>query len=1491
MRSSLLCVLLAVSLGGRAQELPFTHFAPSGQASPLPSASVQKIIQDHQGSIWMAFYFTGIARYDGRSMETYGIADGLPDPLVRELVEDASHRLWVATEAGLAVSQKKLDDYAPGERLRFIANVGGAALTRARMRRNCVVATPDGWVWVGTQEGIVRYRFDGDRLQSETVTGSLPVSALFVRADGTLLASRTNGDVVAIAAGAQRVIARFAPPVSALTETPDGTIWLGQEHGVVRTLSRDGRSQVISTDLRERIVAVHPTRDGRSVWAASLGTGAMRIDRQNPSRRMLVTRANGLLGETLWTILEDREGNLWFGQNGGASRLRSGYDAFRTWTETTVPPLPDSNTFAVLPEWRGAMWVGTGSGLASMTRERTTTITIANGLHSNQIYAVAADHLGRLWIGTSAGLNALTTSAEPLPPEIVTPPRRTSIDVDGSAGIISALGLSTTYAAKRFGDTMCFAGSWGAGCLANERWVLFRAAAGLSSAGATSIALDNHGHLWVGSTDRGLFHSTAPLQKIFSEAPASGEITKRIFIPAWTTATGAPTDGIRSLTHFQNRLWVGTGAGLSVLTTEKPFTSTNVFSGQPVVGMTPSGDRRTIWFNNRGLVEVDARTLRIVSRVMKSDGLIDEEAWAYGAVASDAAGRIYLATPNGVSVFDPSLRQRNTTPPVVRMRRIARDDENEIELEYAALSFIDESRNTYRTRLVGFDRKWSNETPDAKTRYTNLPAYLFTRHYTFQVQARNAEGVWSQPLAYRFSVVPPLWLRWWAVLLYAIAIAAALWLSNRWRMRQLKRKNRMLEDLVMERTEEIRAQAGELETLDRIVEVINREVVLENVLKSILAQGMRLFPQAEKAVFLKFDHETRRTEVINVTGYDPDPFRGSSLSFEEAMSRYSERAEQLEEGVYLIKQADFRHLAGAEKTAHLPVPKAMLAMALTLGGRMEGFLIFDNFTDEDAFGRSDLQKLARVREHAVSAIAKARILRELQVRNEQAEEANRAKSIFLANMSHELRTPMNAIIGFSEILLERLEKQLEPKYVGFLRSILHSGQHLLNIINDILDLSKVEAGKMELYPETFGVRNAIDSVCQVMKGMSTTKGITFDVQVDDEVAEVEADHAKFKQILYNLLSNAVKFSKSNGVVRVRARREGEMLAVSVTDEGIGIAPEHQNVIFDEFRQIDTTVSRSYGGTGLGLSLVRKFVELQRGTVSVTSTLGEGSTFTFTLPLRFAGTSIPSPIVGPGGVVIPPGERVLVIEDEDAAFHTLSAYLQSAGYVPIRARTGQEALERARVMQPRAITLDLVLPGMEGLQVLRALKADGVTTDIPVIIVSMLENRELALAFGAEDYFVKPVEWPRLLRRLGELTGRGAKLLIVDDDAAVHQMLEQELSKEGYVLESATSGADAIERAERSRPDVIILDLMMPGMSGFEVAERLRQRESTSRIPIIVMTAKDLTDADRERLRQGFDGLVLKGSAAGARLIRAIRSLDSSRTPAAPAAGAVPPTVS
>jgi len=522
-----------------------------------------------------------------------------------------------------------------------------------------------------------------------------------------------------------------------------------------------------------------------------------------------------------------------------------------------------------------------------------------------------------------------------------------------------------------------------------------------------------------------------------------------------------------------------------------------------------------------------------------------------------------------------------------------------------------------------------------------------------------------------------------------------------------------------------------------------------------------------------------------------------------------------------------------------------------------------------------------------------RLAEELQKRTEELaeagrriQEADRLKSQFLANMSHELRTPMNSIIGFSEILVERLQDRVDGKHLNFLKHILASGQHLLGIINDILDLSKIEAGRMEIYPEFFGIGPVVESVCHVMRGMSKARP-QFVTDVPPDLPQIEADLAKFKQVLFNLLSNAVKFSPVEKPITISARFDGTnqedgWITVSVKDEGIGIQPEHHDLIFEEFRQVDGTARREFGGTGLGLALVKKFVELQGGRIGLESAPGAGSRFSFSLPVKSRAAVVTrSPEVDEvvdGGR---PAERVLVVEDDAHAYELLAAALASAGYLAIRARHGEEALRLARETHPMAVTLDLVLPGLDGWEVLKKLKGDAMTREIPVVIISMVDNRELGLALGADDYFVKPVDRDRLLQRIREITAivtRAArpKLLLIDDDASVHALLDEELERLGYAIEGAYSGEEGLRVASEVQPDLIILDLMMPGMSGFEVATGLKENPLTANIPILVLTSKDLTNSDRSELQSKVTSFVSKGKSAREQLVREIRRLEQRR---------------
>jgi CheY-like chemotaxis protein len=357
----------------------------------------------------------------------------------------------------------------------------------------------------------------------------------------------------------------------------------------------------------------------------------------------------------------------------------------------------------------------------------------------------------------------------------------------------------------------------------------------------------------------------------------------------------------------------------------------------------------------------------------------------------------------------------------------------------------------------------------------------------------------------------------------------------------------------------------------------------------------------------------------------------------------------------------------------------------------------------------------------------------------------------------------------------------------------------------------------------------------------------------------------------------VKFSPPEKPITIRAWLGDGSITVAVRDEGIGIDPTHHAMIFEEFRQVDGTARREFGGTGLGLALVKKFVELQGGHVEVDSRLGEGSTFSFTLPVRSRAAVVTRTQQAPQ---TGRGNHVLVVEDDANAYELIASALGSAGFLSIRARHGDEALRLAREARPVAVTLDLVLPGVDGWEVLKRLKNDDATRQLPVVIVSRVDNHDLGMALGAADYFVKPVDRDRLLMRLSEITSRGGdgehpRLLVIDDDASVHTLLREELTSLGFSIHGALSGEEGLRAAVEHAPDVILLDLLMPGLSGFEVAGSLKDNPQTANIPIVVLSSKEITKEDRQVLNSKVSSYVRKGSSARDQLVREIRRVTAS----------------
>jgi signal transduction histidine kinase/CheY-like chemotaxis protein len=655
-------------------------------------------------------------------------------------------------------------------------------------------------------------------------------------------------------------------------------------------------------------------------------------------------------------------------------------------------------------------------------------------------------------------------------------------------------------------------------------------------------------------------------------------------------------------------------------------------------------------------------------------------------------------------------------------------------------------------------------------------------------------------------------------------------------------------DLVMtleSRTGELGRKVTQLEALGTVGQAVSSSLNLTEVLNTIITQAVELSGSDGGSIY-EFDEDAREFRVETVCGTSPEAFGALR------------RARIGLDGTFIGKAAtlgrplELTDLQEAPLDPHLNVLaetgwRSLVAVPMLREGRIVGAMVIRRHTPgRTPQGIYDL--LETFASQSALALINAQLYRQLERQSAALEIASRHKSEFLASMSHELRTPLNAIIGFSEVLLERMFGELNERQDEYLRDIWSSGKHLLELLNDILDLSKIEAGQMVLNRSDLVVGESLEYCLSMVRERALKQRVLLSLEVDPGVGLLNADRLRFRQVVLNLLSNAVKFTPEGGRVDVRAFIRDRELVVLVADTGVGVPAEDRE---------RTRSSGQVEGTGLGLTLSKRILELHGGRIWVDSEAGQGSTFGFAVP---AGSGEPAlepvpQVVLASGITpepaVEPGPTVVVVEDDRRSFDLLRVYLEAAGARVVSARDGKEGLDTVRRLSPAGVVLDILLPGIDGWDVLAQLKADPATAAIPVIVVSMLDERGRGFALGAAEYLVKPVGKEQLLAalyRAAAMPEQKHTVVAIDDDPLAIELVRASLEPEGWTVLGAPTGQEGLALIREQRPSAVLLDLLMPGMDGFEVVEALRADPGTRSIPVVILTSKSMTQQDKERLQ-------------------------------------------
>jgi signal transduction histidine kinase/CheY-like chemotaxis protein len=683
--------------------------------------------------------------------------------------------------------------------------------------------------------------------------------------------------------------------------------------------------------------------------------------------------------------------------------------------------------------------------------------------------------------------------------------------------------------------------------------------------------------------------------------------------------------------------------------------------------------------------------------------------------------------------------------------------------------------------------------------------------------------------------------------------------------------------------EKIREQSEQLTSITYLAQLVNSTLDLEQVMMTIMRSLNQVFSFTQMAI-LFLDENREKLELDRLVGDVPaellDNLEGLDIPLTEEHSAFTRTIVEAKP-IYLPDVSrDPGAQEGISKIIHRLVPaKSLLTFPLRQDGEVEGVLAFANTKEYFHLDDEKIKVIGRYVTYVVSAIRNANDYKALQDARAAADTANTAKSQFLANMSHELRTPMNAVIGYTEMLEEEAEERGLDDMLPDFQKIRNASHHLLQLINDVLDLSKIEADRIELSPELLSLEDLLEDVRATVAPLIDKNRNVLKISKRSRLGEVFLDRIRLHQVILNLLSNAAKFTRK-GTIEVISERISESdfdwLIIEVRDSGIGMTEEQVDRIFEPFAQADASTTREFGGTGLGLSISRQICELMGGSLSAKSTKGEGSTFTIKIPVESSGVKagaaiLPEKSTAEAEAALYANVPVILVIDDDASIRDLmNRTLKRAGYGVVTAESGEQGLRLAQKLKPAVIVLDVMLPKLDGWSVLTKLKSDPDLADIPVVMQSILDESRKGFMLGAAEYLTKPIDRRRVIDVISRLQPEGeSSALVVEDDADTCNLIASWLKSAGWKVDTASNGEQGLEAWKARTPDLVILDLMMPKMDGFEFMEVLRKKPEAAKTKVVVVTAKDLTDEDIQQLNGSVERIIHKAERSSDEIITEI----------------------